>query len=49
MHEEQSASAPIVVCTLLNNFAEQEHAPPGLLTQPAGSSIVLSIAGKIFL
>ncbi|XP_033210069.1 dymeclin isoform X2 [Belonocnema kinseyi] len=48
MHEEQSASAPIVVCTLLNNFAEQEHAPPGLLTQQPGSSIVLSIAAGLW-
>lgn len=48
MHQEQSAFAPIIVCTLLNNFTQQEHAPPGLLTQPHGSSLVLSIAAGLW-
>ena len=47
MNEELNAHAPVIVCTLLNNFAEQAHAPPGLLTPQPGSSIVFSIAGKL--
>lgn len=46
MHNEQRARAPIIVCTLLNNFAQQQHAPPGLLSREAGGSIVFSIAGQ---
>lgn len=46
MHEEQAAHASVIVCTLLNNFTEQSHAPPGLLNNNLGSSIVLSIAGN---
>jgi hypothetical protein len=46
MHNELRVHAPVMICTLLNNFAEQSHAPPGLLTPQPGSSIVFSIAGK---
>ncbi|XP_014211106.1 dymeclin isoform X2 [Copidosoma floridanum] len=48
MDEELSGHAPVMVCTLLNNFAEQAHAPPGLLTPQPGSSIVLSIAAGLW-
>lgn len=47
MNEDSSGHAPVMVCTLLNNFAEQAHAPPGILTPHPGSSIVFSIAGKL--
>ncbi|XP_076293473.1 dymeclin isoform X2 [Lasioglossum baleicum] len=40
--------APAVVSTLLHNFVQQEHAPPGLLTQQAGGSIVFSIAAGLW-
>lgn len=46
MHAHSSQQAPAVVCILLHNFIQQEHAPPGLLTQQPGGSIVFSIAGK---
>lgn len=49
MHAHSSSCsqhAPAVVCTLLHNFIQQEHAPPGLLTQQPGGGIVFSIAGK---
>lgn len=46
MHAHSSRHAPAVICTLLHNFIQQEHAPPGLLTQQPGGSIVFSIAGK---
>lgn len=46
MHTHSSQHMPAVVCTLLRNFIQQEHAPPGLLTQQPGGSIVFSIAGK---
>lgn len=46
MSAHASRNAPAVVCTLLYNFVTQEHAPPGLLTQQPGGSIVFSIAGK---
>jgi len=46
MHAHSSRHASAVVCTLLHNFIQQEHAPPGLLTQQPGGSIVFSIAGK---
>lgn len=42
MHAHSSQQAPAVV----HNFIQQEHAPPGLLTQQPGGSIVFSIAGK---
>lgn len=45
MHSHYSEHAPAVVCTLLHNFVQQEHAPPGFLTQQPGGSIVFSIAG----
>lgn len=45
MNEDSNGHAPVMVCTLLNNFAEQAHAPPGILTPQPGSSIVFSIAG----
>ena len=45
MHSHSSEHAPAMVCTLLHNFVQQEHAPPGLLTQQPGGSIVFSIAG----
>ncbi|OXU25724.1 hypothetical protein TSAR_015033 [Trichomalopsis sarcophagae] len=48
MNEELSGHAPVMVCTLLNNFAEQAHAPPGLLTPQPGSSIVFSIAAGLW-
>lgn len=41
-----SQHAPAVVCTLLHNFVQREHAPPGLLAQQPGAGIVFSIAGK---
>lgn len=47
MRNEHSVHAPVVICTLLHNFAQQEHAPPGLLAREAGGSIVFSIAGKL--
>ncbi|XP_012543115.1 dymeclin [Monomorium pharaonis] len=40
--------APTMVCTLLHNFVQQEHAPPGLLTQQSGGSIVFSIAAGLW-
>ena len=40
--------APEVVCTLLHNFVQQQHAPPGLLTQQPGGSIVFSIAAGLW-
>lgn len=43
LYSKQYASG--IVCTLLHNFVQQEHAPPGLLTQQPGGSIVFSIAG----
>lgn len=45
MNHEASMHAPVVVCTLLHNFSQQEHAPPGLLSREAGGSIVFNIAG----
>lgn len=45
MHSHSSEHAPAMVCTLLHNFVQQEHAPPGLLTQQPGGSIVFSLAG----
>ncbi|XP_058807013.1 dymeclin [Phymastichus coffea] len=48
MNEEVSAHAAVMICTLLNNFAEQAHAPPGLLTPQPGSSIVFSIAAGLW-
>ncbi|XP_053989057.1 dymeclin isoform X2 [Hylaeus anthracinus] len=48
MHSHSSERAPAVVCTLLHNFVQQEHAPPGLLTQQAGGSIVFSIAAGLW-
>lgn len=47
MNHQSSLHAPVIVCTLLHNFAQQEHAPPGLLGREGGGSIVFSIAGKI--
>ncbi|XP_014489428.1 PREDICTED: dymeclin [Dinoponera quadriceps] len=43
-----SQHAPAVVCTLLHNFIQQEHAPPGLLTQQPGGGIVFSIAAGLW-
>lgn len=48
MHEEQSAHASIMVYTLLHNFVQQDHAPPGLLTQQNGGGLVLSIAAGLW-
>ncbi|XP_031837249.1 dymeclin [Nomia melanderi] len=48
MHSHSSEHAPALVCTLLHNFVQQEHAPPGLLTQQAGGSIVFSIAAGLW-
>ncbi|KAG8034228.1 hypothetical protein G9C98_001313 [Cotesia typhae] len=48
MSNEHTVHAPIVVCTLLNNFAQQEHAPSGLLAREAGGSIVFSIAAGLW-
>ncbi|XP_011648197.1 dymeclin isoform X2 [Pogonomyrmex barbatus] len=48
MHPHLSQHAPAVVCTLLHNFIQQEHAPPGLLTQQSGGSIVFSIAAGLW-
>ncbi|XP_012234903.1 dymeclin [Linepithema humile] len=48
MHAHSSQHAPAVVCTLLHNFIQQEHAPPGLLTQQPGGSIVFSIAAGLW-
>ncbi|KZC10028.1 Dymeclin [Dufourea novaeangliae] len=48
MHSFSSECAPTIVCTLLHNFVQQEHAPPGLLTQQAGGSIVFSIAAGLW-
>ncbi|XP_011501964.1 PREDICTED: dymeclin [Ceratosolen solmsi marchali] len=48
MNNELRVHAPVMVCTLLNNFAEQSHAPPGLLTPQPGSSIVFSIAAGLW-
>lgn len=48
MHSHSSEHAPAMVCTLLHNFVQQEHAPPGLLTQPPGGSIVFSIAAGLW-
>nr|XP_012147296.1 PREDICTED: dymeclin isoform X2 [Megachile rotundata] len=48
MHSHSSEHAPAVVCTLLHNFVQQEHAPPGLLTQQPGGSIVFSIAAGLW-
>ncbi|XP_033186946.1 dymeclin [Bombus vancouverensis nearcticus] len=48
MHSHSSEHAPAMVCTLLHNFVQQEHAPPGLLTQQPGGSIVFSIAAGLW-
>ncbi|XP_072763721.1 dymeclin [Anoplolepis gracilipes] len=48
MHAHSSQQAPAVVCILLHNFIQQEHAPPGLLTQQPGGSIVFSIAAGLW-
>ncbi|KAL7303253.1 hypothetical protein TKK_0004452 [Trichogramma kaykai] len=48
MNEELRAHAPVLVCTLLNNFAEQTQAPPGILAPHPGSSIVFSIAAGLW-
>ena len=48
MHSHYSEHAPAVVCTLLHNFVQQEHAPPGFLTQQPGGSIVFSIAAGLW-
>ncbi|XP_012282641.1 dymeclin [Orussus abietinus] len=48
MHEDLNVHAPVLVCTLLHNFVRQEHAPPGLLTQQSGGSIVFSIAAGLW-
>ncbi|XP_063990178.1 dymeclin [Diachasmimorpha longicaudata] len=48
MNHEASMHAPVVVCTLLHNFAQQEHAPPGLLSREAGGSIVFNIAAGLW-
>ncbi|CAK9802176.1 GA20914 [Anthophora plagiata] len=48
MHSLSSEHAPAMVCTLLHNFVQQEHAPPGLLTQQPGGSIVFSIAAGLW-
>ncbi|XP_011309112.1 dymeclin [Fopius arisanus] len=48
MTHEASIHAPVVVCTLLHNFAQQEHAPPGLLTRDAGGSFVFNIAAGLW-
>ncbi|CAL7933911.1 unnamed protein product [Xylocopa violacea] len=48
MHSHSSEHAPAIVCTLLHNFVQQEHAPPGLLTQQPGGSIVFSIAAGLW-
>ncbi|XP_076235594.1 dymeclin [Calliopsis andreniformis] len=37
-----------IVCKLLHNFVQQEHALPGLLTQQSGGSIVFSIAAGLW-
>lgn len=47
MHHETSLHAPVVVCTLLYNFSQQEHAPPDLLVRDEGGSFVFSIAGML--
>lgn len=47
MHTKYRDHVPPLVCTLLNNFVQQEHAPPGLLTHHPGGSIVFSIAGTV--
>lgn len=47
MHSHSSEHAPAMVCTLLHNFVQQEHAPPGILAQQPGGSIVFSIAGML--
>ncbi|XP_011698059.1 PREDICTED: dymeclin isoform X1 [Wasmannia auropunctata] len=48
MHAHLNQHAPVMVCTLLHNFIQQEHAPPGLLTQQSGGSIVFSIAAGLW-
>ncbi|KAG7210930.1 hypothetical protein KM043_016305 [Ampulex compressa] len=48
MHSHSCEHAPAMVCTLLHNFVQQEHAPPGLLTQQPGGSIVFSIAAGLW-
>lgn len=48
MHSHSSEHAPAMVCTLLHNFVQQEHAPPGLLTQQPGGSIVFSLAAGLW-
>ncbi|KYN04267.1 PREDICTED: dymeclin [Cyphomyrmex costatus] len=48
MHAHLNQHAPAMVCTLLHNFIQQEHAPPGLLTQQSGGSIVFSIAAGLW-
>ncbi|EGI58277.1 Dymeclin [Acromyrmex echinatior] len=48
MHAHLNQHAPTMVCTLLHNFIQQEHAPPGLLTQQSGGSIVFSIAAGLW-
>ncbi|KYN11329.1 Dymeclin [Trachymyrmex cornetzi] len=48
MHAHLNQHASTMVCTLLHNFIQQEHAPPGLLTQQSGGSIVFSIAAGLW-
>ncbi|XP_043263464.1 dymeclin [Colletes gigas] len=48
MHSHSSEHAPAMVCTLLHNFVQQEHAPPGLLAHQPGGSIVFSIAAGLW-
>ncbi|TGZ32132.1 Uncharacterized protein DBV15_01030 [Temnothorax longispinosus] len=48
MHVHLNQHAATMVCTLLHNFIQQEHAPPGLLTQQSGGSIVFSIAAGLW-
>ncbi|KAK2582291.1 hypothetical protein KPH14_004633 [Odynerus spinipes] len=48
MHAQSSEHAPAVVCTLLHNFVQQEHAPAGLFSQQPGGSIVFSIAAGLW-
>lgn len=48
MHAHLNQHATTMVCTLLHNFIQQEHAPPGLLTQQSGGSIVFSIAAGLW-
>nr|XP_050856638.1 dymeclin isoform X1 [Vespula vulgaris] len=48
MHAQSSEHAPAVVCTLLHNFVQQQHAPAGLFSQQPGGSIVFSIAAGLW-